>query len=71
MAVPPGHPLFGMGISVPRAEPAGAANGSRERSPRSGGLVELVKLVLGWVFQRELRLLPKLLVKGTHCQGWL
>lgn len=70
--MPPGRPLLAVRVSVPPpGRPAGAASGSCERSPRSEGSVELVKLVLGWVFQRELRLLPKLLVKGTRSQGWL
>lgn len=62
-----GHLLAGPVQSRPGRQ-TGAA---RQSSPRSGGLLELVKLLLGWVFQRELRLLPKLLVKVTHCQSWL
>lgn len=66
----------GWGISVPRIDGPGAklegeAKRCCKRSLAFGDLVELVKLLLGCVFQREPQLLRKLLGKGRHCLGFL
>lgn len=58
-------------IGGPAAERGGEAHRCCRHSPAFGGLAELVKLLRGCGFQREPRLLPKLLGKGRHYLSFL